>query len=396
MRRRAFLGGVAAGPLCGSTGRPAPRVLVAASPADEWFPHVSGPRIEAVNDECWKLARTRDKAVLFAGGRRLALGPLERSRICADPEGGAHVAGTRGRELWHFRITARLQLTARRIATLSSLHPATGLDITWTPAGVLIAAAGPEPASLALYPASGDPLLLARRRWAHPLLRYDARRSRLHVVWSGWNDASSIYDVIYHLQTGDGGKSWQRADGSVIDAPFEHRQPGAEPDVLTRRQQSGGGESNTLAHALQCDENGNPHVLYSFCMPYAIGMGPARARRMQTKHVRWTGAAWAATEISAGPETDVAGGALAINGASLHALLMYKSIDADWLDLGLTSSGDGGATWSPPDPITGDASGKKAHYVAPAVSQVGRRLEYVFTAQSARRETPVYVGEMDV
>jgi hypothetical protein len=349
-----------------------------------------------VKDECWKLARTRDKAAVFAGGRRIALGVLERGRICTDPEGGAHVAGTRGRELWHFRISARLQVTARRIAAVSSVHPATGLDIAWTPAGVRIAAPGPEPATLALYPASGDPLLIARRRWAHPLLRYDARRSRLHVVWSGWNDSSTFYDVLCHLQTSDGGKTWQRADGSEFGAPYEYRQPGAEPGVLSRRQQSGGGESNTLAHSLQCDEQGAPHVLYSFCMPYAIGMGPARAPWMRTKHLRWTGTAWAAMELGQGAETDVAGGALTVSGASLHALVMYKHIDEGWLDLGITGSGDGGATWSPLDPITRDAAGRKAHYAALAACQVGRRLEYVCTSQSARKETPVYVGEVDI
>jgi len=376
-----------------------PTVLIEKGRPCGLFPHISGPQVITQGGSVVILAGSGDDTFLLIGEEKVELDMLARAHMKTDETGQIHIVGTRGRELCYLRIDANRKPESINLDTLADVCPAVGLDIAWTPESPLIVAPGPEPRTLALYsPANNTPpRVLARRMRAHPLLSYDANRKRLHLVFCGWNDYSNFYDVVYYMRSDDSGRTWTKADGTPIPVPFECGGSEPEPDVLSGRGQNTGAESNTLPHCLELDADGRPHVLYSFCRPYFIAMGPATTDpvepRMRTKHICWDGNGWVASELSPDFEVDIAGGVLAIeNSRRLHALVMFKQLDADWLDLGYMYTEDGGQTWQPILAVTEDAAQRYAHYVAPSIVKLEAKLHYVYTVCAESQESPVYAG----
>ena len=391
------------------------RELLSNAPNVGYFPNVSGPRIQAWGeDDVAVLATGTEGATLFLGPKPVPLGTLQRGRLAIDDQGVAHVVGTRGLELIHIRVGKDLRPATETLAALPALHPATGLDVAWTRAGLIVVGPGPEVRTLACYTVgagSVKPRVLTRHAWSHPVLFCDRQRDRLHLVMSPWNDNGSIYDVVYYLRSDDDGRSWGKADGNPLELPLQPTPPeyGREhgsPEQLSITGQPAGGHSNTLGHCVAVDSAGNPHVLYSFNRPYHLFQG--REPLMRCVHVGFDGKEWSrgewdpstgkwrAGELSADFSRDVAGGALRIvDGKRFEALVLFRDRKRLWLDLGITMSEDAGRTWQPIRPLTRDAEKKAANYVAPVWVRRGLATEVVCTAQNKSAQAPIYRGRLE-
>lgn len=420
MKRRTFLGslGTAAtstlvpGLLHGAERRPVGdlKILLRSGRPLGWFPNVTAPRLLAMGDgPLAVLLHSAKDAVLQRGQRRQSLGVLARARLAADPDGTMHIAGFRDGALWHVRVPPSGQPVSRRLAIVSEPHAAAGLDLVWTPDGVRIVAPGPTPQTFVVYSDAPEaiPLVLTVHAWAHPILRYDPVRRRLHLLLSPWIDASAIYSTVYYLRSDDHGATWRRADGTAYELPLQpnSREHGLErpcPEVVSITGQPNGGHSNTLAHGLELDPEGHPHFLYSFNRPYHL----AREPFMRCAHVcwdgakwsldRWDGSRWKFGELSADFAVDIAGGCLdVVDKDTLRALVMFKDRKEPWLELGITSSRDRGRTWSPVNPLTADARRRAAHYVTPQWVRMGTRYEFVCAGFHSASESPVYQGSLE-
>ncbi len=375
-----------------------------------YFPNVSGPRLLLDGDQAAAvLIHSNDDTFLQRGARRLSLGFLARARMVADPDGVIHIAGLRKDGLWLVRVKKSGQHEPVKLATIPEPHAAAGLDLVWTAEGVRIAAPGPVPRTVAVYSERPDtkPLVLTKHAWMHPLLRYDAARRRLHLVVCPWLDASAIYSTVYYLRSDDHGATWGPAKGSLYELPLqpnsrEHGLDRPPPEVVSIIGQPVGGHSNTLAHSLELDPDGQPHFLYSFNRPYHL----AREPFMRCVHIwwdgakwsldNWDGAKWKSGELSSDFKVDIAGGCLdLIDRNTIRALLLFKDRTVPWLELGIASSHDGGRTWSPVKPLTTDAATKAAHYVAPSWVKRGTGYEFVCAGFNLSPHAPVYRGTID-
>ncbi len=375
-----------------------------------WFPNVTAPRILAATEGATAiLVHASNDTILQIGRRKQSLGLLTRARMTIAPDGTMYIAGQRDRSLWLIRVTPSGKVASTRLATLAEPHGAAGLDLVWTPDGVRIIASGSRPQTVALYSdvPSTPPRVLTVNAWAQPILRYDPARRRLHLLLCPWIDASAIYSTAYYLRSDDHGETWLQADAKPYDLPLQpnSREHGLErppPEVVTIIGQPNGGHSNTLAHCLELDPDGHPHFLYSFNRPYHL----AREPFMRCVHVcwdgakwsldRWDGSKWKFGELSADFAVDIAGGCLDIvNRDTLHALVMFKDRKASWLDLGITSSRDGGRTWSPVQEVTTDASARAAHYITPQWTRVGSAREFICSGLNREPRAPLYRGRID-
>ena len=303
-----------------------------------------------------------------------------------------HCAGTRGIDLYHYEWLDTKRPIGTQVARGLNLHPAAGLDVLWTRSGLRIVGPGPGGPALWMY-GGGEPTLIARRSWAYPLLAYDSQRGFLHLAFSGWCEESGMYDVVYYLRSTDAGRSWMRADGSPFPLPFEYRWRGLEPDVLSRRQQSSGGEADTLVHSIVVDSAGRPHILYSFAMPYAIGVGPAdgpdRQPWSRTKYVRWTGTEWQSTEIVSETRAEVAGGSLVVFKHALAAVIVYTSSAETGLDLGYIIINDGVL---PSNPVAIARTNGESTFFAPAAAATSNRIHYVCPSVVLKQESRLHAG----
>lgn len=372
-----------------------------------YFPNVTGPRLVADDEDAPAvLIHSVSDTVLHRSGRKLSLGSLARARMVTDSDGVIHVAGLRDDGLWLVRVTKSGKPTATQLATFPEPHPAAGLDVAWTAEGLRIIGPGPTPRTMAVYTDKPEakPLVLTIHAPVHPLLRYDAGRHRLHAVFCPWNDYSAIYDTVYYLRSDDHGASWLKSDGSKHELPLqptarEHGFERPRPEPISITGQPAGGHSNTLAHCLDLDADGHPHLLYTFNRPYHL----AREPFMRCVHICWDGAKWSldnwdgskwkSGELSADFSMDVAGGCLDIvDRKTIRALLMFKDRKSLWLDLGIASSNDGGKTWSAIKPITTDSGPKAAHYVAPSWVRRGTDYDFVCAGFNKGPEAPVYRG----
>ena len=420
MKRRAFITSVGAGVLL--TG--APPVLRGAEtrpPAKldllhrsgrplGWFPNVTAPRILAATEGATAiLAHASNDTILQIGRRRQSLGHLARARMTSTPDGTLYVAGLRDHSLWLLRVTPSGKVASARLGSLPEPHGAAGLDLVWTPDGVRVIASGPRPQTVALYSEvpGTPPRVLTVEAWAQPILRYDPARQRLHLLLCPWIDASAIYSTVYYLRSDDHGETWCQADAKPYDLPLQpnSREHGLErptPEVVTIIGQPNGGHSNTLAHCLELDPDGHPHFLYSFNRPYHL----AREPFMRCAHVcwdgakwsldRWDGSKWKFGELSADFAVDIAGGCLDIvTRDTLHALVMFKDRKASWLDLGITSSRDGGRTWSPVRAVTTNANARATHYVTPQWARVVGAREFICSGFNREPRAPLYRGRID-
>jgi hypothetical protein len=245
---------------------------------------------------------------------------------------------------------------------------------------------------------------LAKDRLLHPRLAYDTTRKRLHLILCPWNEFSSIYDVMYYMRSDDHGRTWSKTDGSPIELPLrpwpvEHGGGGNESETISVRGQPAGGESNTLVHSVGVDELGQLHLLYSFCRPYFIAVGPSLGDpvepRMRMKHVLLASDRWISHELAPSFAVDIAGGSMMIKSPTeLHAVVTYKAKEADWLDLGYISSKDGGQRWGPIRAVTGDAAQRQAHYVAPDLAASGNDFRYVCASLSTKLHSRYYHGQL--
>ena len=420
MKRRTFVQAVGAGALWtlapGTTiaaareATPPIRLALTAGHSLGWFPNVTAPRILATSDGTAAiLIQAKNDTILQIRRRKQSLGLLARARMTTAPDGTLHVAGLRDGGLWLIRVAPSGKVSSVRLASLPEPHAAAGLDLVWTPDGMRIVAPGPRPQTVAFYSDApgGAPRVLTIHAWAHPILRYDTARRRLHLLLCPWIDASAIYSTVYYLRSDDHGESWRQADGTTYDLPLQpnSREHGLErprPEVVTITGQPNGGHSNTLAHGLELDPDGHPHFLYSFNRPYHL----AREPFMRCAHVcwdgtkwsldRWDGSKWKFGELSADFAVDIAGGCLDIvDRDTLHALVMFKDRKASWLDLGTTSSRDGGRTWSAVRALTADANARAAHYVAPQWARVGDAREFICSGFNRDPRAPLYRGRID-
>ncbi|MBM3241494.1 hypothetical protein FJZ31_34870 [Candidatus Poribacteria bacterium] len=363
-----------------------PSILVEQEYRGGYFPHISAPQIITRDNDILILFNSDGNTILYSSDKQLKLGLVEGARLAVDSDGNIYIAGGKKDELYCLRVDSNLaSYSAIWAAKLTKRHPAVGLDIEWTEEGVVIAAPEVERRALVLYyPEKNHKRLIVERVLAHPLLSYDRSTKRLHLVFCDWNDYSAFYDVIYYTQSNDYGATWTKAAGASLPLPFECGKDGVAPDILSGRWQNVGAEANTFPHCLTLDSRGNPHILYSFCRPYFIAVGPATAGViepfMRTKHVCWNGDEWIMSELSADFSRDVAGGSLIVDDSpKFYALVMFKNPNAQWLDLGYTSSQDNGKTWKPITAITPDANSRETHYVAPSAVSLNSLVHYVYT-----------------
>ena len=305
------------------------------------------------------------------------------------------MAGMRGRELVHLACSGRDRTVSTTIGNSTEVHRAAGLDIAWTREGLRVVGPGTDPRTLSIYGMGAQPLLIARRSPAYSLLAYDEQRHIFHLVFCGWSEDSSMYDVVYYMRSADAGRTWTRADGSPFILPFEYRWRGPEPDVLSRRQQNAGGEADTLAQSLVLDAEGYPHVIYSFCMPYAIGVGPAeppnRQPLVRTKHVRWTGSEWKASEEFAGAGMEIAGGSLVMTGKTSVAVVSYRSFGQRWLDLGYAQIVNDGSTSI--QRLSEAGTSHRGNLFAPVATATGAHIHYVCAVAGRDVQAPLEAGQ---
>jgi len=363
-----------------------PSILVEKEYSGGYFPHISAPQIITRDNDILILFDSESNTILYNSDKQLSLELLECARMAVEPDGNVYIAGIRKDELYCLRVDSNLEKYSTIFAAkLTKRHPAVGLNIECTEEGVVIAAPEVEHRELVLYyPEKKQKSIIAERILAHPLLSYDKSNKCLHLVFCDWNDYSAFYDVIYYMRSNDHGATWTKADGSSLPLPFECGKGGVEPDILSGRWQNVGAESNTFPHCLKLDSKGNPHILYSFCRPYFIAVGPATAGaiepQMRTKHICWNDDEWIMSELSADFSLDVAGGALIVDDSpKFYAFVMFKNPNAQWLELGYTHSQDNGKTWKPITAITHDANSREAHYVAPSAVSINSLFHSVYT-----------------
>jgi hypothetical protein len=385
---------------------PALQVVRSSARSASLFPHISRPQLVNINGSAGILCHSDSNTFWSYGKKQTSLGPLMGARAVSGPDGEVHCVGWRGTDLVHARLAQFRPPKMERFATKAKLHPAVGLDAVSLDGQVLAVAPGVGGRSLALYTSDGSPPRpITHSRWAHPLLAFDASRRILHLVFSPWADLSSLYSTIVYLRSADLGKTWTKSDGSPLATPFkpappEHGGIDVRPEILSVQGQPAGGFAHTLAHCLALDPAGNPHVLYSFCRPYFVAGGEAaekskREPRMRTMLVRWTGTDWMSSELSADFAVDVAGGSLAWDSdGKLHALVMFKDKEAHWLDLGHTSSRDGGKTWMTIESVTSDAAVREQHYLAPSMISTADGFDFVCTSINERKRSSVFRGSL--
>ncbi|MBM3213105.1 hypothetical protein FJZ33_12845 [Candidatus Poribacteria bacterium] len=185
--------------------------------------------------------------------------PLSRPYMAVDSDGFVHIAGLGEEGVWHFQ--SQEPNTIDKFSDGEKIYPLNYSALAISEDDTLYYFGSRLPAGAFLKKPKGE-------EWSQPCTVVNGgiypgvacHGSSIHVIYCGWNHIPALYEGVYYMRSEDGGKTWQKSDGTPLKLPIQHRS--GQEELLSLTQNTGGGESNTHDLCIMVDNEGKPHVLY--------------------------------------------------------------------------------------------------------------------------------------
>jgi len=219
--------------------------------------------------------------------------PLSRPYMAVDSDGFVHIAGLGEEGVWYFQSQEPNSID--KFSDGEKIYPPNYSALAISEEDTLYYFGSRLPAGAFLKKPKGG-------KWSQPCTVVNGgiypgiacHGSSIHVIYCGWNHIPALYEGVYYMKSEDGGKTWQKSDGTPLKLPVQHGS--GQEELLSLTQNTGGGESNTHNLCIMVDNEGKTHVLYWYSRPYFIAFGTASGGSPEAT----TDAIWCGTASRAG------------------------------------------------------------------------------------------------